>query len=328
MRSLALGQAWRARGGTVSLLGCCDSDALWQRVASAGVTAIPLERPFPDPADLQTTLAVLSRLPDSTRTWLVLDGYHLGPEYQRGVRAAGNRLLVIDDEAHLPEYHVDVILNQNLGAERFRYRCNIGTRFLLGPRYALLRPEFAERHGRRQAKPLAKRVLVTLGGSDPANVTLLVIRALQEFHRPDLEAAVVVGPANPHGQTLKEAVGRPNGPIRLVTSTTDMAGLMEWADVAVSAGGTTCWELAALGVPSILVVIADNQRSVAAALDAAGVAHLLGPVAGLDIHVLARALGDLLADADRRRGMAERGARLVDGSGARRVAAVLAGGEP
>ena len=124
------------------------------------------------------------------------------------------------------------------------------TRLLLGTRYVLLRREFWPWRGwRREIPAVARKVLVTLGGGDPDNVTLKVIRALAQVEIEGLEAVVVVGPANPHLEELQAAVKDTPHPIRLESNVTNMPELMAWADVAITAGGSTCWETAFMGLP-------------------------------------------------------------------------------
>ena len=323
MRCLALGQAWRAYGGTVTFLSQCESDALRRWVESAGLNFVPLERSYPHPHDLQATLLTLEEL---VIPWLVLDGYHFDTVYQRAIRRAGHRLLAIDDTAHLPRYHADLVLNQNINAEQLRYRCDPDTQLLLGTRYTLLRSEFlAWRDWHREAPHTARRILVTLGGSDPENVTLKVIRALQELDIPRPEARIVVGPSNPHLQLLRQAVERSTCDLQILTAVKDMPELMAWADVAVSAGGSTCWELAFMGLPNIVLMLAANQEGVAAGLEANGVILNVGWHASVNVADLAKDLNALLRDAARRREMSKRGRQLVDGYGAARVTAIITG---
>ena len=322
MRCLALAQAWHEHGGAATFLSCCPNETLRQRIVSAGLSCLALEKPHPDRLDLDTTLAALAQLSTPTAShgtpWLVLDGYHFDTAYQQAIRAAGYRLLVIDDMAHLPQYAADVLLNQNLHATALRYHCNAEATLLLGPRYALLRPEFlAWRGWQRRIPDVARRVLVTMGGSDPDNATLQVVQALQQVGRADLEVTVVLGAGYPHAlPTWTETCG---GTCTVVRSVHDMPALMAWADVAVSASGSTCWELAFMGLPAALVVLAENQQPVAHALQAAGIALHLGRSHALSPAAMARLLQPFLLAVEQRTTMARCGQQLIDGQGVRRV---------
>jgi len=319
MRCLALAQTWQARGGSATFLSRCESDALRRRIEAARISFIPLHQPHPSPADLATTLSLLDH--DGSRAqserWLALDGYHFDLAYQQAVQAAGRRLLVIDDTAHLPRYVADVLVNQNIHAERLDYRCGPGTTMLLGTRYAMLRPEFlAWRDWKREIPQAGRRVLVTMGGSDPENATLKVIRALERVDVEGLEAVVVVGAGNPHAEELKRV-----SPafIRLISNSQNMPELMAWADMAVSGAGSTCWELAFMGLPNLLMVLAENQARIARGLSECLISIHLGCSSAVDEQSLARAVSDLVRDQARRADMSRRARELVDGLGCQRV---------
>jgi UDP-2,4-diacetamido-2,4,6-trideoxy-beta-L-altropyranose hydrolase len=247
----------------------------------------------------------------------VVDVYGLTVDEQAAIRAAGLRLTVIDDLAR-GKFVADVVLNQNADARAEAYAAASHTRLLLGPRYALLRPGFV---GRPAAPPPAgrPRVLVTLGGADPDNVTLQLLRAADALDA-DFALDVVLGPVFAHGAAVAAAASVARHPVALHRDPVDLAGLMAGAAVALSAAGSTCWELAHLGVPAVLVVLAENQAGNAAGLAAAGFALSLGVAARLSAPVLREALAALLADPALRARMAAAGRRLVDGAGAARVA--------
>jgi UDP-2,4-diacetamido-2,4,6-trideoxy-beta-L-altropyranose hydrolase len=321
MRCLALAQAWQARGGSVVFISRCDSAALRERIQTAGVDLVPLELGDTVDAEIETTLSLLAK---RDMALLALDGYHINLEQQQSLRVAGHPLLVIDDNAHLDGYHADILLNQNLGAAQLNYQCNSDTTLLMGPNYAMLRPEFSFWRRRfRAVRGVARKILVTLGGSDPNNFTLRVIHALARLGTSGLDVRIVVGPANPHLAQLREAVDSLSLPIQLLTQAPDMASLMAWADLAVSATGTTCWELACLGLPAISVVLAENQKRIAEELDAMEVVQNLGWYDDVSVDRLATALDVLVYSSFRRLRMSQRGRVLVDGRGADRVVQAL-----
>src|SRR5207253_7688690 len=127
-----------------------------------------------------------------------------------------------------------------------------------------------------------------------------------------LEARVLVGPANQHGAALAVAARQARGAIELLPPSSDVAGLMAWADVAVAAAGTTAWELAFMGLPSLLIRVADNQIGTATGLDERGIAVDLGDAERLESKQIAASLADLASDPLRRRSMAGRGRHLID----------------
>jgi UDP-2,4-diacetamido-2,4,6-trideoxy-beta-L-altropyranose hydrolase len=327
MRCLALAQHWRTEGGDVTFISRCESNALRRRIESAGAGFVPLEESHPAASDLAATVATLERVAAARPAWLITDGYNLDAAYHGAVRARGHRVLVVDDTAHLERYDADVVVNPNINAERLTYVCGADTTLLLGRRYALLREEFTRhRPVRREFPGVARRVLVTMGGSDPGNFTLKVIRALREVGVEGLEARAVVGPANPHREALARAVEGSGCDIRLIPSAADdMAALMEWAEVAVSAAGGTCWELSLMGTPTVLVTIADNQVGIAEGMAEASAAVSLGCADGVAVGTIAENLRTLLLDPVLRRSLSGKALALVDGEGVRRVFSHLRG---
>jgi UDP-2,4-diacetamido-2,4,6-trideoxy-beta-L-altropyranose hydrolase len=321
MRCLALAQAWREGGGAVTFRTACELPALLGRLTEAGAEVEPIEGQPGSVGDADGTREAARRLGAS---WVVLDGYHFGDDFQARVRE-GVRLLAIDDFGHAGRYAADLVLNQNLHARPELYRSREAhTELLLGPRYALLRREFwaaRDLSPQRQRGP-ASNVLVTLGGSDPDNVTLRVVRALCRVAIPDLTATVVIGAASPHRGAVEEAASRLAN-VEVLCDVADMAGLMARTDVAVAAGGTTTWERARMGLPSLVVVLADNQQALAEASQTAGLGWDLGSGRDLDEAKLAAALERLLRDPEAWAAMAKRGPELVDGQGARRVCRIL-----
>ena len=107
----------------------------------------------------------------------------------------------------------------------------------------------------------ARKILVTLGGGDPDNITLKVLKALNRLELHDLEVKIIVGPANPHLESLKQELSFANFTSQILTDVKRMPSMMAWADLAISAGGSTCWELCFFGVPTIIIIAAENNRN-------------------------------------------------------------------
>jgi UDP-2,4-diacetamido-2,4,6-trideoxy-beta-L-altropyranose hydrolase len=307
MRCLALAQAWKDKGGKAVFITSCRVEGLLARPRDEGleVHAVP-----DDWADTRKVLA------DYPGAWVVLDGYHFDEAYQQKIKGLGCRLLVIDDMAHLKNYYADIVLNQNLHAELLRYSCEPYTRLLLGTKYALLRREFRAWRGKKQRiAGTARYVLVTLGGADPANHTLKVIRALQRVNLPGLEATVVIGGSNANADILRAEAVRGNMKIHLVRDVKNMSELMARADVAVVSAGTSVWELAFMGVPSIVGITAEIEEYLARGLRKYGLFTDIGWFKEVSIEQLKNAVQDLIQDEGKRRSMTELGRRLVDGAG-------------
>jgi UDP-2,4-diacetamido-2,4,6-trideoxy-beta-L-altropyranose hydrolase len=318
MRCLALAQAWQDAGGHVVFVMCVEAPALKARLTSQGMEVIHLSA---RPATRNDAVQTVGLAQHMGASWVVVDGYHFGTEYQRIIKDAGLRLLFIDDTGHANRYCADVVLNQNAHAHEGMYTNREAyTRLLLGARYILLRREFL---GYRDWKPeipgKAERILVTMGGADPDNATLKVIQALNLIGDPHLQARIVVGPSNSNIESLQND-SLSGFSFEILTSAKDMPGLMAWADVAVSAGGSTCWELAFMGLPSMVVVLAENQRDIAMRAQAVGMALNLGWHEHLLTEHLSEVLTGLIQSPAQRRRMSQSGKALVDGNGAVRVA--------
>jgi UDP-2,4-diacetamido-2,4,6-trideoxy-beta-L-altropyranose hydrolase len=322
MRCLALAAEWQARFGTVVMLSRCTVNKVQQRVEEARIPFISLDGAHPDRSDLIKAIEIAKR---TGCEWVVLDGYHFDQEYQKGVFDAGLRLLVIDDMAHHRIYYADILLNQNIHAERLNYSCNSEVLLLLGPKYSLLRREFLAWCGwQRDIPRFASKILVTMGGSDPPNQTLKVIRAISRLEGSGLEARVVIGAGNPHVDSLKTAITGIKS-IHLVEDVIDMPKLMAWADLAISAGGSTCWELAYMGLPTVIIVLSENQWSIGEGLHQAGISWNLGRYESVTEDQICQTLLSLISNEERRIEMSKQGRSLIDGRGPERVVRAMEG---
>ena len=327
MRCLALAQAWQDAGGRVFHVGVTLPLSLAARRTRGHMNAVILNEE-PGSSDDAARTAGIARMCGAG--WLVIDGYHFGADYQCAVAGSGARTLVIDDFGTVGEYSADVILDQNLGTSENAYAQRpAATSLVLGPRFALLRREFARWHDwPREIPAEGRRVLVTLGGSDPENATLKVIEALRQVKVDGLEAVIVAGGGNPHREQLAAAVNAAGRGFRLVIDADNLDELMAEADLAVAAGGSTSWERALLGLPGLVVVLAENQRGIARALGEAECAHDLGWARDLSAPQLAEQITAALHDGAWRARAAERSRALVDGRGAERVVHALTQTEP
>jgi UDP-2,4-diacetamido-2,4,6-trideoxy-beta-L-altropyranose hydrolase len=319
MRCLALAKAWQHAGGGVCFLTAESIATLDERFTEEDVRHERIAVQPGTPADAEQTVEWARRLGAS---WVVVDGYRFKPDYIHRLKASGARTLVLDDDARFDFYEADVVLNQNMDARAERYRRENSTHLLLGADYVLLRPEFLAEQPRRDVAEVACRLLVTMGGSDPENVASTVVHALSRLEG-SFEATVVAGGGNPHYESLQELVRKLSGKVRLERSSANMAPIMCWADVAISAAGGTCWELAFLGVPMILVTASRDQEENVSAISRTGAALSLGWHANLSEDDVLGAIRKVMNDREKRRAMSESGQALVDGRGAARVVEFL-----
>jgi UDP-2,4-diacetamido-2,4,6-trideoxy-beta-L-altropyranose hydrolase len=316
MRCLAIAHALRGQAEPIIATTCREA-ALLEHVHSAGVPVHRLEAAYPDARDA----AAVASLVRGAQA-LVVDGYHFDNEYLDAVGDSGVRTMMVDDAVRLRRYDADMLLDVNLGALRQRYTLRSGALALLGARFTLLRPQFLE--AARSAAPVpqvASRVLVTLGASDPPNATARVLTALAR-DAASWDVTVVLGGANPHVESV-EAAASALPRVRVCRNVAAPEVLMADADIAIGAVGGTMWELAHLGVPTLLVSTSELHDRVAAMAHAYGAHEWLGNVGDLDDRSIADAAHTLARDQHRRARMTRLGQALIDGKGAARVAAAL-----
>jgi spore coat polysaccharide biosynthesis predicted glycosyltransferase SpsG len=321
MRTFALAERAVGDGGEATLASVCLDGALAARMRRGNVEV--LEKAI-DPGSVADAAWIAGEAARRAVDWVVVDGYRFGAAYQEALRAAGLRVLFVDDYATCDRYAAQVVVNQNVVAAPGMYpQAGQDTRYLLGPRYALLRSEFASRPATDPVIPgQASRILITLGGADPDNTGALILDAVARMPNPVLQARVVVGPSNPYAAALA-ARAADDSRIAIVPPVDDMAPVMAWADLAITGAGGTVYELACLGIPTLVIAIAEPQRELASALDREGFAVSLGCHDALGPDELARMITAMCNDHERRESLSRRGRRQVDGQGAARVLAAL-----
>lgn len=321
MRCFALAKAWQKTGGRVTIAVAEALPGMQDRFRTEGIQVEHVSSERGSKGDAKQTGALGLRI---GARWTVVDGYHFGPDYVRHLRDAGQRVLLFDDDGCFREYCSDVVLNQNLGVSEEMYlRRSERTKLLLGTDYALLRPEFLGIDRFHEPVAATNRLLVCMGGSDAENVTGKAMQAVAQIGGK-FQTTVVVGSGNPHQEQLRAIAAKLPG-VRLQHNPANMAELMREADLAVSAAGSTCWELAYVGVPMIVTAISKNQQKNAQALAGRGAAISLGWHENASLTEISKSIEQLARDAARRRAMSQAARNLVDGLGAERVINVLQG---
>jgi UDP-2,4-diacetamido-2,4,6-trideoxy-beta-L-altropyranose hydrolase len=253
--------------------------------------------------------------------WIIADHYGLDHHWQTAARRWAPRIAAVDDLA-TRRYSVDLLLNQNLSglSENYAPLLPDGCRTLLGPRYALLREEF--NCPPIEIKPRARRVLVNFGGFDAAMQTHHAMLALADF--PALQVDFVAGADNPAWAQMQAlAETRPNW--RLHSFVSDFYQRMTEADLFIGAGGGTSWERAAMGLPTICIAVSNNQQNNGEVMAAAGAHVFMGGREQVSVEQLRDAVGFVVDNVYLRQSLADRSRQLVDGRGALRVAAAMAG---
>jgi UDP-2,4-diacetamido-2,4,6-trideoxy-beta-L-altropyranose hydrolase len=321
MRCLALAQAWQDTGGQAAFAMAESTPAIHARLVEERCEVVPVAAAAGSAQDAAQTIEIAHK---HDSRWVVVDGYQFGSDYQHALKAAGLRILFLDDYGHAQHYFADVVLNQNLPTAVSLYaNREPHTQLLLGPRYCLLRREFAAWRGwKREVQPRVRRVLVMMGGSDPGNLTARVLDALRLAGSEGLDATVVVGGSNPHAEELQRAAAASSLKTGILRDVVNPAEIMAEADVAISAAGSTVWELCMLGLPALLVDVAKNQTALAKELGRRGCAIHLGD-RSVPPAEIAAALQRLCGDRQCRQMLSQRSRELVDEKGAARVVSVL-----
>lgn len=275
--------------------------------------------------DAAQTLAALP--PEQTVDWLIVDSYSLDARWEAKVRAAVKRIMVIDDLADRP-HDADLLLDQNLYrdmAVRYQELIPSDCRALLGPRYALLRPEFsAARRSLRKRDGSVSRILVFFGSSDRTNETLKVLEGIRFLDRPDIAVDVILGMNNAHREAVRSFAAA-MGQVECHHNVNNMAELIARSDLFIGAAGITTWERCCLGLPSLVITVAQNQVQATKDLAAAGVIHFVGENDQIDHHHIRDALRHFLHHPGQLRNYSDKSLALVDGLGCARCAEAVSG---
>jgi UDP-2,4-diacetamido-2,4,6-trideoxy-beta-L-altropyranose hydrolase len=259
-------------------------------------------------------------LSDKQWDWIIVDHYALDARWESALRAVTKQIMVIDDLADR-KHDCDVLLDQNYYRDmqtRYDGKVPEHCRMLFGPRYALLREEFREL--RAQVKPRTgevRRILLFFGGVDAGNHTGLAIKALSGLDIKGVKVVVVIGAQHPHRTEIEQACVAQGYVCHVQTAR--MAELMAEADLAIGAGGSATWERCCLGLPALLVALADNQINIAKALDLFGAAIYVGTLKTASVTFMRSAIVSLISTQDQLKVLSKKAYSLVDGLGVSRV---------
>lgn len=254
---------------------------------------------------------------------IIVDHYGVKEEWLGIAKKACSKLIVLDDLAER-KLDVDIVVNQNLGWTARDYAHLVGqeTKLLLGPQYALLAEDYTtarQKLDRSFKSEVPLRVLVSLGGADIENVTGQVALVLEEMQkRHDFEVTIVVGPMNPNSNELHEICERSKGKIEILQGANNLVDAYISHDIAIGAVGGSSWERCCLGLPTILVPIAENQKPAAKKLQTVGAGLLLDCRHDNFEHDLVQALRQL-SDEKTRSAMSKQAMQICDGLGSKSV---------
>lgn len=319
MRCLTLADELRPHGVAISFLCREEPGNLIHFIETKGYRVYCLPARIDRESERSLVQNILREQPVFP-DWLVVDHYGLDRSYESPLRKFVKHIMVIDDRANR-SHDCDLLLDQNYRLNYARYQGLIpdDSVQLLGPEYVLLRSQFREaRELLHRGNDGVKRLLVSMGGSDPNNETSKVLRAIQKLKTPDIATDVVIGASNPHRDDIEVLVSQiPQATCHFQVK--NMAALMAAADIGIGAGGTTTWERCCLGLPSIVITLSEDQRDIATSLDKNGVVINLGWYETVTENMIKEAIEALIRDTNRRERLCVRGKNLIDGRGITRV---------
>ncbi|MEX0338544.1 MAG: UDP-2,4-diacetamido-2,4,6-trideoxy-beta-L-altropyranose hydrolase [Arenibacterium sp.] len=320
MRSMSVADELQRTGVEITYL--CRSLPVWAEnllhQRGFDLLYVQCEETASQTEDAAATLTAFQRVGADA---VLLDHYGLTGEWTECIRSRSSAFIAAFDDLACDVRDVDMLIDSGPGRIAADYEALVppDAICLLGPRYAPLRPEFAlagtESRGNEDG---LCRIAISLGGVDPTNVTSVCLEALDG--RADVDVTVILSSAAPHLKAVKDRIAAMQTPTRLLLDRTDMARVLRDMDLVIGAGGTSALERCALGLPSLLILLAENQAHNAANLTRAGATTLVPDVSSRSIH---ETLQTLVADADLRASMGRAAASLCDGRGAPRVGAAI-----
>lgn len=273
--------------------------------------------------DAQQTSEILG---GASVDWLVLDHYALDFKWEKKIRYACKKLMVIDDLADR-KHACDLLLDQNLGRVPADYKGLVSENcvVLLGPLYALLRPEFARLRDyslERRRDPALNNVLISMGGVDKNNVTCEILDAIDTCQLSrDCEITVVIGQGALWADEVRKRASTMVVRVEVLVNVSDMASIMARCDLAIGAAGSTSWERCALGVPAIITVLADNQTEIANTLSDSGAAVLIS--AKHLAHEIFDEVNNFAYNVSALTKLSRAASEITDGKGAARVISIF-----
>jgi len=313
MRCAALGTRLMTYGAKIHFVCACLPPQLgeWLHNHGFGLTVLTAADFGDWRTDLAATCDVFHRV--GSVDLLIVDHYGLSQAWESSIRSHVRRIMVIDDLADR-DHDCDLLLDQNLHDNtlaRYEKRVSPRTRMFFGPRYAMLRPEFDEPELVRIRDGSVKRLLVFFGG-DPNNQTSKVIDAIRVLGSFAPECIVVLGLAHPYRQKILNSVTDLPG-VDVLDTTDNMARLIAQADLAIGTCGVSAWERCALGLPTLVVVTAENQREDASILHRLGAVENLGDADTVSVDNWVHALRQTMNNPCRLRAMAKASLEVMAG---------------
>ena len=318
MRTLAMAQTFQDMGSEVTFLCVKLPQKLEELLEKEDTKLVQFyDDTIGSHQDAEITAAIAHFLDID---WVIADGYLFDSKFQKTLKEQGIKQMLVDDYGHASSYYADIVLNPGINPNpNFYLNKDDDTQLLLGPDYTPLRREFLiTPRCQKEITPAGNKVLVTMGGSDPRQMTLKVVDSLKE-KASELQIAVVAGPLSSYLEPLSVARSGSESQILLLDDVSNMADLMSWADIGISAGGTTLGEMAYMGLPNLIIKTAPNQSCSMFYETRFGTSVYLGDAETITTKQIRQEVLSLLGDDFQRQVMSENGNRLIDGKGSKRI---------
>lgn len=317
MRNIPIGQVWKEKGGEVTFISSQMPNKLEHRLINENFDVIKLNCIPGTQDDAMQTVNIAQQ---KHANCLIVDGYYFKGDYQKKIKEYNLKLIFIDDFGHSEHYYADIILNRSLISNTITYANRESyTNLLLGHKYNALRKEFAKYDN---ISPIIvqdmKEILVTFGGADPQNITLKIIENLNRVLNKKMKVNLIIGSAYKYNKELNELKGKINYDLNIHRDVNDMADFMFSADIAITAGGTALFEMAYMGLPSIVISIASNQKSSKVFAEKYGTCIYLGDAQNMKENFIIDSI-EYIQDSEVRSVMSTNGQKLIDGKGSTRL---------
>lgn len=318
MRTLALAQKWQKDCGEVYFL-INDNEHLKKRIIIENMQYIV--NPFKSGSSDDSKFLVDVTL-DKNISWVIVDGYVFNEDYLDFLRENNLNYLIFDDDGNKSHYNSNIVLNQNLHGKKewYDFKKEVYTDLLIGTDYTLLRNEFLNHQGySKTIESKANHILITLGGSDVNNYSIEILKILNDLNFNDFEVIVLIGANNIYEDELNKFINTVGFNVKILKNISNMPEVMMWADLAFSSGGTTVWELAFMGVPTIVGATSYVEEVLLTGLNDNNLFKTVGKLENLNKSETKNIFNNLINDKDTRKKMSIDGQKFIDGYGSKRV---------
>lgn len=308
VRCLALAEEFIRQGNIVYFLSFSD-DFCRKIIEATGAKYLKSDYKAGEREDIISVNNYLSSLEIDI---FIHDSYYIDAHYEQALNFSG--VIVAMDDTAERQFFSDVIINQNYGAEKYKYNTlKPNAKLLLGTRYVILRDNILK-YRRKDVKDHVENILIMFGGTDLHNQTLRVTKILSQSLKGDIKFNIVIGSEHPTAKELRFLAQEDNR-ISLIHNVSDMGSLMYNMDIAISASGSSLWELLYIGVPVLSVIFADNQEDIAKNLSYEGYIKMLGWYNNVYDEEILKEIEFLIGNFPERKRLFDKGQELIDGMG-------------